>query len=53
MVATTHLKTIGFAMVFLAFLPFTPARAQPSVTPADARAIAEEATIYGFPMVES
>ena len=51
--ATTHLKTIGFAMAFLAFLPFTPAQAQTSVTPADARAIAREAYIYGFPMVDS
>ncbi|HEX9226358.1 MAG TPA: DUF1254 domain-containing protein, partial [Arthrobacter sp.] len=50
---TTHLTTIGFAMAFLACLPFTPARAQTSVTPAEARAIAKEAYIYGYPMVDS
>ncbi len=39
-------------MVFLGFLPFTPARAQSSATPADARAIAMEDYIYGFAMVD-
>lgn len=50
---TAHLKTIGFTMAFLAFLPFTLARAQTSVTPAEARVIAKEAYIYGYPMVDS
>src|SRR3954463_357095 len=31
----------------------TAAHAQPSVPPAEARAIAKEAYIYGFPMVDS
>ncbi|ATU91203.1 DUF1254 domain-containing protein [Phyllobacterium zundukense] len=34
-------------------LRFTVARAQTSVTPEEARAIAKEAYIYGFPMVDS
>ncbi len=50
---TTRLKTTGSAMAFLAFWSFTPARAQASVTPAEARVIAKEAYIYGFPMVDS
>ncbi len=50
---TTRLKTTGSAMAFLAFWSFTPARAQASVTPAEARVIAKEAYIYGYPMVDS
>lgn len=34
-------------------LHFTAARAQTSVSPAEARAIAKEAYIYGFPVVDS
>ena len=49
----THLKTIGFALTCLAFLSFSPARAQTSVSPAEARFIAKEAYIYGYPMVDS
>jgi len=40
-------------MAFVTILPFTPARAQTSVTLAQARAIAKEAYIYGYPMVDS
>lgn len=40
-------------MALLASFPFTAARAQTTVTPAEARAIAKEAYIYGFPMVDS
>jgi hypothetical protein len=39
----TRLKAVAFTM----------ARAQTNVTPADARAIAKEAYIYGFPMVDN
>ena len=35
---TAHLRTMGFTIALLAFVPFTPAVAQTSVTPADARA---------------
>jgi hypothetical protein len=41
----------GIALV--PFLRFPAARAQTGVTPAEARAIAKEAYIYGFPMVDS
>lgn len=52
------MKTItrrGFArgIALLPSLHFTAARAQPSVNPAEARAIAKEAYIYGFPLVDS
>jgi len=50
---TTALKAFAFAMALLASFPFTVARAQTSVTPAKARAIAKEAYIYGYPMVDS
>jgi len=40
-------------MALLAFFPFSTAHAQVSVTPTEARAIAKEAYIYGFPMVDS
>lgn len=40
-------------MAFVTLLPFTPARAQTSATLAQARAIAKEAYIYGYPMVDS
>lgn len=50
---TTHLKAICFSMAFLAFLPFMPAQAQTGLTPAEIRAIAKEAYIYGYPMVDS
>ena len=49
---TTNLKALAFTMAFLASLPFTAARAQTSITPAEARAIAEEAYVFGFALVE-
>jgi hypothetical protein len=39
--------------VLLSVAPIMPARAQTSVTPAQARAIAKEAYVYGYPMVDS
>src|SRR5713101_2674415 len=49
----TTLKTIACTMVLLSSVPFTAAHAQTSVTPAEVRAIAKEAYIYGFPMVDN
>lgn len=49
---TTILKALAFTMALLAAFSFTVARAQTSVTPAEARAIAKEAYIYGYPMVD-
>ena len=49
----TSLKAIVGAMVWLAAFSFSAARAQVTVTPAEARAIAKEAYIYGFPLVDS
>lgn len=43
---------IVLTMALLASWVFTTAQAQTSVTPAEARAIAKEAYIYGFPMVD-
>ncbi|MGZ6249408.1 MAG: DUF1254 domain-containing protein [Syntrophales bacterium] len=40
-------------MALLASFSFTVARAQTNVTPAEARAIAKEAYIYGYPMVDA
>ncbi len=48
----TSLRTIACVMGLLAALPFA-AGAQTEVKPAEARAIAKEAYIYGFPMVDS
>jgi hypothetical protein len=47
------LKTMACAMTLLASVPFTSARAQTNITPAEARAIAKEAYVYGFPMVDN
>jgi hypothetical protein len=49
----TTLKTSACAMTLLLSLPLPEAHAQTSVSPAEARAIAKEAYIYGFPMVDS
>src|SRR3954463_8932941 len=49
----TTLKIIASAMALFLSAPLTPARAQTNVTPAEARAIAKEAYIYGFPMVDN
>jgi hypothetical protein len=47
------LNTIACALTLLLSVPLTEARAQMTATPAEARAIAKEAYIYGFPMVDS
>src|SRR3984885_1939281 len=48
---TRRAFTRGIAV--LSTFRFTAARAQIGVSPADARAIAKEAYIYGFPMVDN
>jgi hypothetical protein len=50
---TTQRKALACAVGLLASFPFTAARAQTGVSPAEARAIAKEAYIYGYPMVDS
>jgi hypothetical protein len=47
-----NLKVVVFVMTVLASWAFSVAQAQASVTTAEARAIAKEAYIYGFPMVD-
>ena len=49
---STQFKIIACSMVLLAAFPFT-AGAQTGVKPAEARAVAKQAYIYGFPMVDS
>src|SRR3954466_436104 len=49
----TTLKIIASAMALFLSAPLTAARAQTNVTPAEARAIAKEAFIYGFPLVDN
>ena len=49
---TKSAKAIAFTMALLATWVFPAAHAAQSVTPAEARAIAKEAYIYGFPMVD-
>jgi hypothetical protein len=49
----SQLKAIVSTVAFLILLPSTAVRAQTIVSPADARAIAKEAYIYGYPMVDS
>ena len=46
------LRFIAFTLALLAGLVLPMAQGQTSVTPAEARAIAKEAYIYGFPMVD-
>lgn len=50
---TTTLRTSACAMALLLSVPFIGARAQSSVSAAEARAIGKEAYVYGFPMVDS
>ena len=50
---TTPLTALACTVVVLAALPFTPAHAQTGVSSADARAIAKEAYIYGYPKPEA
>jgi hypothetical protein len=52
-VKTTSLKAFACTMALLASFPFTAASAETGVSPAEARAIAKEAYIYSFPMVDS
>ena len=47
----TRAKTTVCVMTFLLSVAFTPARAQTNVSPAEARAIAEDVYIYGYPLV--
>jgi hypothetical protein len=51
--ALTRLTLVASAATLLSVVPFTPAHAQTNVTPAEARAIAKDAYIYGFPLVDS
>ena len=48
-----RLKAIACGMTLLLSAAFTAAHAQTNVTPAEARAIAKEAFIYGFPLVDN
>jgi hypothetical protein len=50
---STPLKALTCTVGLLACFAFTAAQAQTGVSPAEARAIAKEAYIYGFPMVDS
>ena len=52
LMSISTLKCIFCAITLLSSLPFTAA-AQTSITPTEARAIAKEAYVYGFPMVDS
>ena len=46
-------RTFAGGIALLSTLRFSAARAQAGVTPAEARAIAKEAYVYGFPLVDS
>src|SRR3984957_2728187 len=46
-------RTFGSAAALLSSLHFTAARAQTGIAPAEARAIAKEAYIYGYPLVDN
>jgi hypothetical protein len=50
---TLALRTFACAMILLASFPFTAAGAETGVSPAEARAIAKEAYIYGFPLADN
>jgi hypothetical protein len=52
-VKTTSFNAFACTMALLASFPFTAASAETGVSPAEARAIAKEAYIYSFPMVDS
>ena len=47
-----RLNVIALTMVLFASWAVTTAQAQTSVAPEEARAIAKEAYVYGFPMVD-
>jgi hypothetical protein len=46
-------RTFGSAAALLSSLRFTAARAQTGIAPAEARATAKKAYIYGFPLVDN
>jgi len=46
-------RTFASGIALLPSLRLKAAQAQAAITPADARAIAQEAYIYGYPMVDS
>jgi len=46
-------RTFTSGIALLPSLRFSAANAQAGVTPAEARAIAKEAYVYGFPLVDS
>ena len=48
----TSLRIVAFTMALLASREFLAAQSQTSASPDEARAIAKEAWIYGFPMVD-
>ncbi len=48
----SHLRSIVCAVVLFAPAAFATAQVQPSVTPAEARTIAKDAYVYGFPLVD-
>ena len=50
--STKSTQALVFSVALLAAWVFPAAQAQTSATPAEARAIAKEAYIYGFPMVD-
>jgi hypothetical protein len=50
---TVTRRACACGVALLPLVRFQAARAQTSVTPAEARAIAKEAYIYGFPMVDN
>jgi len=48
-----HPKALALTMACLSLLPIASVRAETSVTAAEARAIAKEAYVYGYPLVDS
>ena len=49
---TTLLRPFVCTLALLALFPYAAAGAQTTASPAEARAIAKEAYIYGYPMVD-
>jgi hypothetical protein len=49
---TTLLRPFVCTLALLSLFPFAAASAQTTASPAEARAIAKEAYIYGYPMVD-
>jgi len=50
--STRSTQALVFSVALLAAWVFPAVQAQTSATPAEARAIAKEAYIYGFPIVD-